>query len=911
MKKAILTAFASLFFCAAALAQNTTDISGTVKSKEEALVSATVVLLSEKDSSLINFSLSNNDGFFRISSVPNGSYLLQITYLGFDQFSSEIEAEGIPLELGEIILEPSSATLETVEIKGERVPLMVNRDTLEYNAAAFQSQPNEVVEDLLKRLPGIEVESDGNIKAQGEDVQQVLVDGKRFFGDDPKVATRNLPADAVKKVQVYDQKSDKAEFSGVDDGERIKTINLDLKVDRKSGAFGNATVGYGTDERYKGTMSINRFSSRAQLSVIGNFNNVNEQGFSVNDYVNFMSGMGWGRGRSSLPVFNGLSNGFVETHAGGINLNYDLTEKTELSLSYFINSISNTIASTTTRENYADEADIFFTNEASQQDNNNVNHRVNFDLDQEIDSTQNVRLRGSVIFNRGELNANSFSEIVEASELKANSTDASLLTEGNNTRISLNGTYRKKFGKINKRIFTLSGAYNDAVDETMGDLASDNIIFGDSNMVMLQELLIQNQLSEDDQRDYRVELSYVEPLGNDKYVELKYTRRNYRNDVVSEFYDLVNGESLFNIDLSNAFIRDYYYDNYAAAMHFNTEKSALTLETAIQSSHLNGDIIFEDQRIETDVFRVLPRVSWRYDFGGKKNIRFRYSTSINEPSLEQLQPNPDNSNPLNIYIGNPELVPEYRHSARINYFSYDQFSFRSFYMFFNLNYTKNNITNVTSFDENFVQTTTPVNVDYSLNLSGSQEFNTPIKLFNLRVSLRNRIGYTNSIIFVNDRESGLQRVNGNVRLRFENRNKQKWDWNFGAAYGYNVNLYSDEGTRNINYSNQNVFAELSYNHKNSFAISSGIDVNFYSEEQFGAQQTIPIWRASISKFILKDQRGEIKLSGFDLLNQNLGISRVENQNFVESSEIVSLARYFMFSFTYSFKPLSGKSKGSK
>jgi len=896
---------AGVLFAAGLAGQAKYDIVGTVTGDGENLISATVVLLSEKDSTMVSFGLTDAEGNFNITGVAAGGYLLQVTYLGFGQYSKQIQLQNADIDLGAISLSAADTKLDEIEIKAEHTPMMLNRDTLEYNAAAFQVQPNEVVEDLLRKLPGVEVESDGSIKAQGEDVQEILVDGKKFFGNDVKTATRNLPADAVDKVQVFDKKSDASEFSGVDDGERQKTINLELKEDRKSGAFGNVSGGYGDDERYRGSLSLNRFSTNTQLSVIGNFNNINEQGFSTNDYVNFMSGMGWGKGRSAIPMFNGLSNGFVTTNAGGINLNYDLSPKTEISISYFLNDIGNTIESATVRENYADIENVFFTEENTVQSNSNTNHRINFDIEQEIDSTQDLRIRGSYSLNTGDARSFSLTQISDSQKNLANSTDAEYNADGDNKNLSLNATYRKSFGSIQKRTLTLTGQYNDAVNESLGDLLSENLIYDDFGMAVLSDLIVQDQINDNDQNDYRFELGFVEPLGNEKFLEFKYRRQNYNNDVLSEFYDIINGDRVLNTDISNAFIRDYYYDRYSTALYINSDKSQLTLEAALQSSHLTGDIIYQDERIETDVFRVLPRVSWRYDIQRGRNIRINYNTSINEPSLQQLQPNPDNSNPFNIYIGNPELIPEYNHRLRLSYFNYDQFTFRSFYAFANVNYTRNDITNVTSFDENFIQTTSPVNVDYNLNLSTTQEYATPVNFLKTRISLRNRFGYTKSIIFINTRESSLERINGNLRLRLENRNKKVVDWNIGGSYSYNINQYSDARTTNLGFSSQNVFADFRYNLKQSMSFELGANVNFYSEEQFGEAQTIPIVRASISKFVLKDQRGELKLSVFDLMNQNLGISRTENQNYIENSEIVSLARYFMLSFTYSFKPGGG------
>ncbi|MBT8232388.1 MAG: TonB-dependent receptor family protein, partial [Bacteroidia bacterium] len=713
MKQFLLLAL--LFFGTLVSAQKF-SINGSVEGGGEMLASATVVVLNEKDSTIVSFGLTSKEGKFRIDNLKPLSYLIQITYLGFEQYSQPLVIEDSDIDLKTVTLKVNSALIEQVEIKGEHVPLLVKKDTLEFNAAAFQTQPNEVVEDLLKKLPGVEVESDGSIKAQGEDVEQVLVDGKKFFGDDPTIATRNLPADAVDKVQIFDQKSDMAEFSGVDDGERQKTINLELKEDRKNGYFGNLSAGYGSDDRYNGKISLNRFNPTTQMSIIGNFNNVNEQGFSVSDYASFMGGFGGFRRGGNAPIFNGLSNGFVVTNAGGLNINHDFSDKTELSINYFINSIENEIESESIKENFVSESESFFENENSDQINKSDNHRVNLEFEHEIDSTQDLRIRGGLTYNNGNLISDNYTEIV-SDNFVANLTDSDYQTNGKNLNLSSNLTYRKKFGSVKKRIFTFNGSLNDATNDLLADLNSQNIIFSDNNT--LETLLVQDVIQSDQDNQYRLEFSFVEPLSYGKYLEFKYRRQNFNNDVLTEYFDIEADMQTLNQDLSNAYVRDYYYDRYSTAFHFNSDVSQLTLEAAVQNSHLQGDLLFEEISIKKDVLRFLPRINWRYEIGQAHNIRLSYSTNVNMPSLEQLQPIPDNSNPLNIYIGNPDLIPEYSHRLRLNYFKYDQFNFRSFYAFFNFNYTKNQIINESFIDENFVQMQSPTNVDYNFNSTGS------------------------------------------------------------------------------------------------------------------------------------------------------------------------------------------------
>ena len=884
-----------------AFGQTTFDLEGSViGSEEETLPSATVVVLSSQDSTLVSFALTNNEGKFKVPELSTGAYILQITFLGYEQYSEKLTInEGFNPDLQTIQLLPSNTLLEQVEIKGEHTPLVVKKDTLEYNAAAFQTQPNEVVEDLLKKLPGVEVDSDGTITAQGEEVENVTVDGKKFFGDDPTIATRNLPADAIDKIQIFDQKSDMAEFSGVDDGEREKTINLELKEDRRKGQFGTVEAGYGTDDRYKGRLSLNRFSSKTQISAIGNFNNVNEQGFSSGDFNNFQQGLGFGRGGNNSLVNSGLSNGFVTTNAGGVNINHDFTSKIDMSVSYFLNDISNKTESTLSRETFGDSFS-FFDEESASSNQSSTNHKLNAELNIEIDSSQNLALRSNLVFNTGESIYSGFSTRLDETKLIQNSSLQDNNTTGNSFDATGRATYRKKFGKVKKRVFTLQGNINDSTSDSDGSLRSENIFFDDTGMINFIDDIVQVQEQNDNATSYRIESSFVEPLSSNTFLELKYRRQNFNNELRRVVEDVVSGDLIFNDDLSNHYQRDYVYDRGSLTWHMNGEKTSLSVEAAAQQSRLNGNIISEGILIENNVFRILPRINFRQELGQSQNIRIRYSTSVNEPSITQLQPVPDNSNPINIYVGNPNLIPEYTHTLRLNYINFDQFSSRSFFAFINARYTFNNITNQTILDPDFIQITQPVNVDYDFNLSGNLSFSTPLKFLRTRLRIGSRLSYQNSLVFINGIENVRNRITPSVNVKLENRNKKTFGWEIGGNYNLNRTTY-DLSDRNQNFNNKGLTADLDYNFKQSWSISTDIDVNFYSAEQVGEASTVPIWSASLSKYALKNQGLEIKLTVFDILNQNIGISQRNGLNFIENSEITSLSQYGMLSFIYAIK----------
>ncbi|MEO6039037.1 MAG: TonB-dependent receptor, partial [Saprospiraceae bacterium] len=408
----IFLLFPCCFLWTTAAAQTGSTLEGGVAdSSGIALPTATVMLLQARDSVLAAFGTTDPDGRFSLQNVAPGDYLLQINYLGYQNHSQQlvVPENKNRVNAGRILLQPASLVLPGVEIKAEQAPLVMRKDTLEYNAGVFKTQPGAVVEDLLKKLPGIQVQSDGTIKAQGETVQNVLVDGKEFFGQDPKVATKNLPADAVDKVQVYDKKSEQAEFTGIDDGREQKTINLQLKADKKQGYFGNASAGYGTQNRFEGKFNLNRFGGKTQFSALGMGNNTNQQGFSFDDYLNFMgglsnlmSGSGGAGGRvritvdpeaAGIPMGFGLENGFTDTWAGGLNINTELNAKTKLNASYFYSRLQNDMERSTSRTNLLGDQQ-FGSREEEDRLSRTAGHRLNLTLRHKPDSASNLTFRG-------------------------------------------------------------------------------------------------------------------------------------------------------------------------------------------------------------------------------------------------------------------------------------------------------------------------------------------------------------------------------------------------------------------------------------------------------------------------------------------------------------------------------------
>ena len=429
----------------------------------------TVVILSNTDSSLINYAVSDGMGDFEIKNVKPNSYILQLSFMGYRTFSKPIKVEGTNeiIDLDILKLSNNDQFLKEVSIEGDYIPIVFRNDTVEYNASSFKTQKGANVEKLLTKMPGIEVDSDGEITAHGEKVNKIYVDGKEFFGDDPKIATKNIPADAIDKVQVFDKKSELAEFTGVDDGEASRTINITLKKDRKKGIFGEASAGGGPEKRYRGKLNLNRFSETAQFTTLLMANNVNEQGFSYRDYFNFMGGISnvlktgktnFDPSSTGVPInIPGANNGIASTLAGGINYNQDIGKSTHIISSFFVNNSNSDINRITNTTNYLSNSS-FVSNNTNDQSQDLQNYRLNAKLQHEFNVQNRLDLNVVGIYTASKTNeiANENQLFSDATNNTSNSNSYAL---GNGLNATFSADYKKKFNKMGRSLNFLGDFY--------------------------------------------------------------------------------------------------------------------------------------------------------------------------------------------------------------------------------------------------------------------------------------------------------------------------------------------------------------------------------------------------------------------------------------------------------------------
>ena len=891
------------------------DIIGVVKGEEEApLISATLMLINAEDSSLVGFSTTERDGSFKINNVRAGDYLLKTNFLGYVPLYIEVNiGDKSVIDLGNIQMVGAAEVLGEVEITADYVPIEISNDTISYNAAAFKTLPNAAVEDLLKKLPGIEVDKDGNITAQGEAVEMVLVDGKEFFGSDPKIATKNLPADAVDQIQVFDKKSEMAEFTGVDDGERQKTINIKLREDKKKGFFGNLEGGYGTDDKYNAKMNLNRFNKKSQLSFLGLANNINEQGFSMNEFVNFSGGMsslmsaGGGRirigGSSAVPISDGLSNGLAKTLAGGINYNVEIGKKLDLRTSYFYNSINNTITQESFRQDFVNDtlgnSGTIETFGNSQNKTTSDGHRLNLILKYDIDSSQNLEFRSNSGFSNGNYDTRDTTKTFNTENILTNRNVTDYISDGSDFSFDGELFYRKKFSAKPGRSFTVNASLNTGNTDGNGRLKSISEFLISGKI----KLINQRQVLAGDNTRWGTRMSYTEPLGKRTYLELNYRYQSNDNKTNKVFYDVdgITEDETRNDTLSTFFTRDYNFHRAGATLRLNSNKSTLSVGLQYQDADLRGFVNDNETPIIRDFSSFLPSLRWRYEFATARSMRVNYTTSINVPGIQELSPIVDNTDPLKVYIGNPNLKEEYVHNTRIMFHSFSQFSNTSIFAMLRGVVTKDKIINSSYFDSDLRQITIPINIDVDYRLTAYGSFSTPLKLIKSRIRLNVNSTYNRSQVFINRVQNDIDRWNHRFGLSFQSLNSDVFDYSIGGSWTYNTTAYSENSSINQDYFIQNYYTDISVNFLKTWSISTSFDVRFYSGDQFSDNEIVPLWKFSLSKYVFKDRRGEIKLSVFDVLDENQGISRTSNLNYIQEIKSNALEQYVMLSFVYAIK----------
>lgn len=887
--------------------------------KESGLPGAGVQLLRETDSTLIGGMQTGEEGRFFFRDINPGKYLVKVQYLGYQTRFLNITVSNEDLMLGPIGLKEGSSTLKEVKVEGRIPPVRQLGDTTQFNAAGYKTNQDASAEDLLTKMPGVTT-SDGKVNVQGEEVKRVLVDNKPFFGEDPSTALKNIPAEMIDKIQVFDQGSDQARFTGFNDGNTTKTINIITKSGMRQGTFGRIYTGGGNDERYKAGMVLNRFDGTQRLSILGQANNINEQNFAVSDLMGAFSSGGGGRGGMGggggggpqMPGQNFLVNnkkGIVNTQAAGINYTNSWGKSLELTTSYFFNRSTNTQLQDTRRTYVlARDSGQSYT-ENSVANNTNMNHRINARLTWTIDSNNSILYTPRATFQQFEsvsdiLGQNAFRESI------LNKTDNQ--TNSNQTSFSMNHEvlFRHKFAKRGRTISLNSNLGNTGTTGFVL-LTADNTFFEKGNSVdsIRQKTGI-------DKAGWSIQnnLVYTEPLSEKSQAQatLGYNYASSSSERIAR-RAVGNAYTLVDTLLSNQFstVVPAYYAGLG--YNFSDKGNNLSINVNLQQSNLKNDRTFPIAGIIDRTFlNILPSLMWRINMGEKRSLRLFYRTSANAPGVDQLQDVVNNSNPLQLSTGNVQLRQDYQQNLFFRYSSTSEKNNASFFAMLGGSTTRHYIGTSTllALQDTVVngvsvakgaQLTRPINLDGYISLRSFLTYSLPVPRWKINLNFNAFGTFVRTPGLLNGRENFANSPTFGGGVGISSNISKNIDFNLGYNPSYTMVRNSLNTGQNNNYLTEILTAKVNLLFWESLVFSTDLTQTAYSGLSAGFDTRFTLLGLGMGYKFLKNKQAELRATVFDLLNQNTAVSRTITETYTEDVKNNNLTRYFMLTFTYNLR----------
>ena len=906
--------------------QNLT-IQGTIGDSiaKRPLNAATVSLVYAKDSALVGFARTSESGVFSFKNLLPGNYLISVSYVGYQPRWIAVGPITMDnkVDMGMVYLNDVN-NLSTVTVTARRPPVVINGDSIEFNSENFKTAPNAVVEDLLKKMPGFEVDKSGGIVINGKTVTKVFVNGKEFFTGDPKMATKNLPADAVDKIQVYDRKSDQAMFTGIEDGSEETAINLKLKKDRNRSTFGKLNGGAGTPGVFDAQGNINVINNEEQLSVIAGANNTNRQNFSNRSIVNFSGGGGGRPGAGAGVTINisGGSSGETDANAQGIAETYSIganysnllnSKKTELNANTSINDVEQNSNSRSYTQNLTPGNQF---NRISNSTSVNRNQQQSFGttIDQKVSETFSYKFTPSLGWQQTSSNSDD-STLTRlgldptGALINSNATASSNISDAVNA--SSNLLLRKKFAKKGRTISsTITQSYNQS-NSTGSQYTSQYFYAG--GVMTSDSILDQRNIRKGNTTSYSANIIYTEPISKRSLLEFNTylsksigssSKKVFDQNNTTDAYDLLNTR------LTNEFNSEYTYSGGGMSFRSNQKKFNFATGVSLQNAVLDGENISANTKLSQSFQDILPNANFKYNFSQTKNLNIDYRTSTNQPSITQLQPVLDQSNINRQVIGNPDLKRSYVHNLNIRFFSSKILAGKNFFSTLNASTTNNSIVNYDSVLPNRTILSKPVNVNGAYRINGSMNYGFGLKKINSRLSFGLNGGFNNGISYANGQLNSIVTKSTGPSMTYSYILDDVIDINLTARYSYSKTSNEINSSLNTNYLTKIFGADMTNYLPFNIVLNQSFNYAINTGRAEGFNTAVPIWNASFSKFFLKNKRAEIKMSAFDLLNKNIGISRNVSQNQIVDRSYNVISQYFLLSFTYSLQK-SGLGGGSR
>jgi len=883
------------------------SISGTVidKGTSQAIEQATVRLLSIRDSSMIGGVATLSNGNFRLDNIPPGNYLLNVSYVGYETIYQALKITGSrsSIRLGKIALNDTGIALGEAVVVGKAPEVVVKNDTMEFNADSYKVTEGSVLEDLLKKMPGVEIDSNGKVTVNGKEIKKVLIDGKEFFSDDPKVASKNLPAKMIEKVQVLDRKSDMTQMTGFDDGDEETVINLTVKPGMKQGTFGNAFAGYGSKDRYEANAMVNRFINNDQFTIMGGVNNTNNMGFS--DLASTMfSGMGGG-GRRSFG--RGGGNGVTTSGNGGLNFSKEFSSLLTLGGNGRYNHSNNYSTGTSHQQNILTGGTSSYYNESSFSRTINDNVGSNFRMEWKPDSMTQIIFRPNLSYSHSKNHEEgSFETLNNALEdVNKGSSVYHSLGEGHN----VNGTleFSRRLNSTGRVLsFSMTGGMSDSYNK--GTNYSNTFYQKlDSTAIIDQQFRYDNN-----GYNYRGFLSWVEPIGHNNFLQATYSLSGNRQESLKKTYAVDDNGLYTTLDTtySKSYRNNYITQRAGLSFMAKRDKYTFTIGMNFDPSYSKSVNFVGDTTLSSmsrHVVNYSPMAQLNYRFSKEKNLRINYEGETSQPTMTQLQPVLDVTDPLNVVTGNPNLDPTYTNNLSLRYFSFNREKQRAFMIMANGNYVINDIVSKSTYDSTSgrkISTYENVNGNYSANFRTM--VNSPLK--NIHFSVNNMLmaSYSNSNGFINGEKNTNKNIVVSERPGIDFRSSVI-DLGVNASFRYNgtKNSLQTTSTSNQNTFNYGIGGNTTLYLPWNMKVESDVDWSAKSGYTSGYNISQVLWNASASKSFLKGNAATIRFKIYDILHQRSNISRTVTANYTKDSEYNTLSSYFMFHFIYRFSIFKG------
>lgn len=844
------------------------------------------------------YALSDSAGVVVLQGLPVGRATITFEYMGYKGKKFTYDVKRGANEFGQLLVSEDNNVLDAVVVSAAANQMVIKKDTIEYNASSYKIQDTDMLEELIKKLPGVEIDESGNITANGKTINKVMIDGKEFFLDDPNLATKNIPAKIVEKVRVVERKSEQAQFTGIDDGDEETVLDLGIKAGMMQGWFGNLSGGLGNplsssgDMKYEGAAMIGRFTDKTQISIIANGNNTNNRGFT--DMAGSM--MGGMRGGGGW-----MGRGITTSWMGGVNANTNLKqENSDLQGNLMYSGSDRLIEETKDRTTMLAPDKNLYNHESGYDKTYSDGFRFGGEWDMKLSKNVSFLLRPNINIGRGDYE--SFNEF--NTRTNADSTNRGFSRdygENHNERIGGMMLWRFRFNKPG-RTMSLNMNLNYSNNESDGYNKSETHYFK-NNVIDSTAIIDQNVLRLEKTNNVTARFSYIEPLGKNFFVEGTYRYSYRKTDSDKETYSKDAAGNYSVLDERYTTNYDNTFVTQQAELNFmkQEEKYNITIGASMQPSYTKS--VGEGRDTSYSVTNFSPAARIDYRFSDDKFLRVRYRGRTSQPSINQLMPVDDNSDPLKQTVGNPNLDPEFTHSLSTEYRSNNRARFSFFSVGADFSLTQNDIVAKKYYTDEGVQISTYENADKNVySASGRIMLNTPIAKSNFSINSFTMVRYNNGYSYVMDAGDWTENETTNLNISEMLRLTYRNDWAeviVGGRVNYRNAWYTVSSMDDVSTWTNSINGSVNFTIPGGWNLVSDINHTFYVGYDEGYNEPTTVWNASLAKNLFKNT-ATLKFKVYDILKQSRNTSVTTTENYVQNVTNNTLGQYFMVTLTWRF-----------